>query len=56
MNVARPRPTIPRRQILQELNTGAATRAHSGDMQMRGKNLVQMLLFGPEVLALPRFV
>ena len=55
MNVVRPGPTIPRRQIFEELNTGAGTRPHPGDAKMRAEYLVQMLLLRSEVFTLARF-
>ena len=55
MNVARPRPTIPRRQIFEELNTRAAARPHPGDAKMRAEYLVQMLLLRSEVFTFARF-
>ena len=55
VNVRRPRSAIARRQIFEKLNAWSRSSAHSGDVQMRSENLVQMFLLGPEIFAFARF-
>jgi hypothetical protein len=51
VKVIGPRSSISWCQIFQTLNTGTRGCTHSRDAQIRPENLVQMLLFRPEIFA-----
>jgi hypothetical protein len=55
VDVRRRRSPISRREIFQKLNAGTCVFPHSSNAQMRAKNLIQVLLFGPKIFALACF-
>ena len=55
VDVRRTRSTISWREIFEKLNTRTRGRTHSGNVQMRSENLIQMFLFSPEIFAFTCF-
>src|SRR4051812_12965217 len=45
------RETVARGQVFQQFDAGSGSSTKRGDAQSRGKDVVQMFLFGVEVLA-----